>query len=181
MNMITCGIRALRNRARLMLIERHRRSLLRFIDGGEDLHLDGRITVLHPQNLKLGRNVHIGHDSSLQCLGSITIGDNTIISSHVMIYSYNHDFENPTHLPYGPQNVLKPVHIGKHVWIGARVTIAPGTVIGDGAVIGMGTVISGRIEENAVVVSPKPRIVRFRDPEHTALLIQQNSFLRHAA
>lgn len=62
-----------------------------------------------------------------------------------------------------------------------NVTIAPGTVIEVGAVIGMGTVVSGHIPRNAVVVSPKPRVVGYRDHERTRMLSDQYLFYQRAA
>ena len=62
-----------------------------------------------------------------------------------------------------------------------NVTIAPGTVIEDGAVIGMGTVVSGHVAANSIVVSPKPRVVGFRDCESTSALAEHGMFYQRAA
>jgi acetyltransferase-like isoleucine patch superfamily enzyme len=163
------------------LLEAHRRSILKAARGGEGLHLDGRITLVHGERLVLGRNVHIGHDACFNCLGGVTIGDHTIISGRVTIYSYNHGFRKPTRLPFDDGILPEPVNIGRYVWIGMNVTIAPGTTIGDGAVIGIGTVVSGTVPPDAIVVSPKARIVGYRDADLTADLAQRNMFYRPAA
>lgn len=144
-----------------------RRRLLRHCEGGEGLRVRGVLNVMQPGRLRLGRNVYLGPGVSLQCRGGMTIGENTIISHDVMIYSYDHDFHDPEALPYGPGVIERPVAIGRDVWIGARATIAPGTTIGDAAVIGMGAVISGHVPAGAVVVAPKWRIVGQRDPQTT--------------
>lgn len=62
-----------------------------------------------------------------------------------------------------------------------KVTIAPGTVIKDGAVVGMGTVVSGHVAANSIVVSPKPRVVGYRDYEFTSALAERGVFYRRAA
>ncbi len=77
--------RAIRRRIGRALLEAHRRSILKTVHGGEDLHLEGKILLVHGENLTLGRNVHIGHDARLNCLGGITIGDHTAISGYCTI------------------------------------------------------------------------------------------------
>ncbi len=174
-------LRSVRYCVERLALERHRRSILKIVQGGEGLHLDGKILLVHGENLTLGRNVHIGHDAHLNCLGGITIGDHTAISGYCTIYSYNHVFKHPATLPVDTGIVRKPVHIGRYVWIGMNVTIAPGTVIEDGAVIGMGTVVSGHVAANSIVVSPKHRVVGFRDCEFTSALAERGMFYQRAA
>jgi acetyltransferase-like isoleucine patch superfamily enzyme len=148
-------------------VRRHRLKLLREIQGGEHLHLGGRVNVIAPRNLNLGKYVRMGGNCYLNCAGGISIGNHTILSRNVTIYSYDHDFKSEDALPFGNGKILKPVQIGSYVWIGMNVCIAPGTKIGNGAIIGLGTVVSGEIPENAICVSEKARIVGFRDA-HTA-------------
>lgn len=179
--MIRSICRRLRSYVRRRALEVHRRSILRTVQGGDGLHLDGPILLVHAENLRLGKSVHIGHGASLNCRGGISIGDHTIISGNVAIYSYDHAFRQPSCLPYDDGVVLKPVTIGRYVWIGMNVTIAPGTVIEDGAVVGMGTVVAGHIPANAIVVSPKARIVGYREVEHVRTLDREGRFYERAA
>ena len=179
--MIGRAFRTIKNSIDCAILEAHRQSILKYIHGGEGLYLNGKILLAHGHNLSLGKNVHIGHDSSLNCRGGISIGDHTILSGNVTIYSYDHGFKGACRLPYDKSVTHKPVCIGQYVWIGMNVTIAPGTVIEDGAVIGIGTVVSGHIPANAIVVSPKPRIVGYRDSERTRALYEQGMFYQRAA
>lgn len=163
---------------RRVLVKHHRRNILNQIQGGDHLHIEGVINIIYPANLTLGTNVHIGADAYINCKGGVMIGDHTIISRRVTIYSYNHNFKYPTRLPYDSDVILEPVHIGKYVWVGMNATIAPGTVIGDGAIIGIGTVACGNIPENAIYVGAKPRIVGYRDPVLTKDLADRGLFYR---
>lgn len=174
-------IRAIREKIERFELERHRRAIVKNVRGGEGLHIDGKLLLAHEENLTLGRNVHIGHDASFNCLGGISIGDHTIISGNVTIYSYDHRFREAQRLPYDTSIKKKPVSIGRYVWIGMNVTIAPGTVIEDGAVIGMGTVVSGHVAANSIVVSPKQRVVGYRDCEFTSALAERGMFYQRAA
>lgn len=156
----------------------HKRDLLRTIDCGEGLDLEGRILVVNPEKLSIGDNVHIGSGCYLHCRGGITVGNNTMISRNVTIYSYDHDIHAGSELPFGAEIIERPVVIGNCVWIGMNVTIAPGTTIGDGAVVGIGAVISGAVGENEIVVSAKHRVVGRRDPERTKRLMNARAFFK---
>lgn len=176
MRIALLAYRKLKRKTKKKLLGIHRQELLRNVKGGDALHLEGEVRVIHPENLTLGRNVHIGADAYINCRGGVTIGDHSILSRRVTIYSYDHNFKTPRCLPFDDQVTLKPVHIGHYVWIGMGVTIAPGTRIGDGAVVGTGTVVSGNIPDNAIVVSPPPRIVGYRDKDHADKLALEERF-----
>jgi maltose O-acetyltransferase len=175
-DIVLSAYRKLKRKVKKRLLDVHRWELLRDIKGGEALYLEDKIKLIFPENLTLGRNVYIGADAYINCKGGVTIGDHTILSRHVVIYSYDHNFNECRRLPFDEHSVERPVHIGRYVWVGMNAIIAPGTRIGDGAVIGMGTVISGDIPENAIVVSAKTRIVGYRDKEHTNELAQEGRF-----
>jgi len=175
-DLVIAVYRKLKRKVEKKLLEIHRQQLLREVKGGEALCLAGKIKLIYPENLTLGRNVYIGCDAYINCKGGVTIGEHTILSRRVVIYSYDHNFKRCTSLPFDSESVKRPVHIGCYVWVGMNVTITPGTIIGDGAIIGMGTVVSGNIPENAIVVSAQTRIVGYRDEEHTKKLVQEGQF-----
>lgn len=177
MHIVLFVYRKLKWKLKDLLLEVHRRELLKHINGGEKLYLENKIKLIYPEKLTIGHNVCIGADAYINCKGGVTIGDHSILSRRVTIYSYDHNFKNPSCLPYDDEVILKQVHIGRYVWIGMNATIAPGTEIGDGAVVGMGTVVSGKIPENAIVVSNKARIVGYRDEHHTKFLVYKGRFL----
>jgi len=168
--------RAIKCTVRRVLLGLHRQSILKSITGGEYLRLEGKIIITDAHNLTLGRNVYIGSDAYINCRGGVVIGDYSILSRRVTIYSYDHNFKKPDCLPFDDNVILKPVHIGRYVWIGMNATIAPGTKIGDGAVIGMGCVVSGDIPKNAIVVNEKPRVVGYRDEKRTEKLALAKCF-----
>lgn len=126
--------------------------------------LHGKNTIVSPEYLSLGHNVHIGSNALISAIGGVSIGDNTHISRNLTVYSSNHNYESDV-LPYDNINIRKPVVIGKNVWIGADVKIIPGITIGHGAVIGMGVVVSKNVPPLAVVVGQPFRIIKYRD-EH---------------
>lgn len=176
MHIILFIYRKVKRRLKNWLLNLHRCELLKRINGGNKLFLEDKIKLIFAENLTLGQNVYIGAEAYINCLGNVTIGDHTILSRRVTIYSYDHNFKEPDRLPFDDKNVKRPVHIGSYVWIGMNVIITPGTTIGDGAIIGMGTIVSGDIPENAIVVGSKGRIVGYRDKELTNKLVEAKQF-----
>ncbi len=132
---------------------------------GQDCHFHGSITVVRPENLSIGNNVHINDNAYINATGGIVIGDNTHISRNFTLYSYSHNYEGEA-LPYDDTAIEKPVTIGKNVWIGMDVKIIPGISVGDGAVVGLGTVVSEDVPFGAVVGLPKHRIIKYRNKDH---------------
>jgi acetyltransferase-like isoleucine patch superfamily enzyme len=118
---------------------------------GENVKIVGYSRFLDGQYINIGNNVRIGYGCFFFGKGGITIGDNSILSRNITIYSSNHDYSSD-YVPYNNLHIDKPVFIGQGVWIGMNVCITPGVVIGDGAIIGMGTVVSRNVEPGAIVV-----------------------------
>lgn len=131
---------------------------------GRNVKVVGYSRFLNPENLTLGNNIRIGYDNFFYCKGGIEIGDNTVISRNVTIYSSNHNYKGKA-IPYDNSYVHKPVKIGKGVWIGMGVMITPGVQIGDGAIIGMGTIVSKNVNPGDIVVGSKQKIISSRNME----------------
>jgi acetyltransferase-like isoleucine patch superfamily enzyme len=125
---------------------------------GTGLTVDGRITILQPDMLVLGTDVHIGKNGCFYAAGGITIGDNTHIEDDVTVHTTQRCYEGSAPCYDGP--LYGSVLIGRNVWIRRNVSILPGITIGDGAIIGMGTVVTrdvgpGEIVGNASMRFPK--------------------------
>jgi len=106
------------------------------------------------KRLKVGKHVFINHSFTAMAIGSITIGDGTMIGPNVTVVTDNHDLYN--------RMVLRcsPVHIGKNVWIGACASIMPGVTIGDNAVIAGGAVVTKDVDADTVVGGNPAKIIK---------------------
>tara|TARA_R110002124_G_scaffold170608_4_gene338207 strand:- start:15483 stop:16067 length:585 start_codon:yes stop_codon:yes gene_type:complete len=129
---------------------------------GNNVRIVGYSRIINPDKLILGNNVRIGYNCFFFCSGGIKIGDNSIISRNVSIYSSNHDFTKEM-IPYNCDYIHREVVIGRGVWIGMNVNITPGVSIGDGAIIGMNVTVSSNVQPGEVIVSQKNRVVKSRD------------------
>lgn len=116
--------------------------------------------------LHLGENVYMGNRNSFLLGGNITIGNDTLIASDILISSENHgtDPENP--LSYGKQELIcKDVAIGSGCWIGEKVIILPGITVGDKAVIGAGSVVTKDIPPYCIAVGNPAKVIKKYDFE----------------
>lgn len=122
----------------------------------------GQGTVFHPEKLIVGDYCRIGENFFFHALGGISIGNNTILSRNVTIYSANHNFKSDKTLPYDDDYICKSVEIGHSVWIGMNVSILPGVKIGDGAIIAMGSIITKDVNTGEIVASSSQRVIGSR-------------------
>lgn len=123
----------------------------------------------------VGAYIHIGNNvgisgATIYARKGITIGDNTAIGGNCKIL--DNDFHpidaedrirllNDAH--GGDAADLIPsreIKIGKNCFIGCNSIILKGTVLGDNCVVGAGAVVSGKFENNCVVVGNPARVIR---------------------
>lgn len=129
---------------------------------------DGRILIIHayrgqkyqPQ-INIGRNVMLESRCSLLCAAPITIEDNCLIASDVLITSENHSFNPESSLSYAEQPLkVALVHIEKSCWIGEKVVILPGVTLGKGSVVAAGSVVTKSFPEYALIAGNPARIIK---------------------
>ncbi len=144
---------------------------------GKNVKIVGYGRFLDANKLSLGNNVRIGYGAFFFCKGGIAIGDNTIISRNVVIYSANHNYEGEA-IPFDNNYTKKKVTIGNGVWVGMGVMITPGVTIGDGAIIGMGTVVSKDVKPGEILVGSGQKTLKYREAD---LFIKNNKKQRYFA
>jgi acetyltransferase-like isoleucine patch superfamily enzyme len=134
---------------------------------GKGCVIDHQTWLINGGNIFLGDFVKVSSYSALMAgsNSTIRIGTNTIISTGVVIVSFNHgDSSRSVPIRYQPWIDLaeKSIEIGSDVWIGAHVTILPGARIGDGAIIGAGSLVKGDVAPRTVYFNPQNPIIRER-------------------
>lgn len=151
---------------------------------GDDCVFELGVLVFHPENIELGRNVYVGHQTILkgyhrnrmcigdeawigqQCFlhsaGGITIGARVGIGPGVRIITSAHaEAGRQTPILNSPIDEA-PVVIGDDADLGVGAIILPGVTIGRGAQIGAGAVVSRDIPDYAVASGVPARVVRER-------------------
>lgn len=101
----------------------------------------GKQHVLIPQHyFRLGNNIGIGRGFHLE--SDLDVGDDTLISSNVMIVGDDHKFDQPdVSVFFGGRRSAARVVIEGDTLIGARTVIVGNVRIGKGAIVGAGSVV----------------------------------------
>lgn len=159
---------------------------LRFARLGENVILERDVRVFHPQNIEIGDNVYIGHNTFLKgyhrntlkigsntwigqnCFfhsaGGITIGEAVGIAPGVTILTHVHDLDRNPDEPIINQPMLyKPVVIEDGCDIGFNTVVLPGVRIGRMSMVGAGSVVTHDIEPFSIVAGNPARLIRKRN------------------
>jgi len=128
---------------------------------GEDTTVHPSVDIRHPQNVSIGSRASVNHGSELHGAGGIVIGDGTLISFNVLIFSDIREFRNPGAIG-GQKKLKKPVRVGSDVWIGAGAIILPGVEIGDHAIVGAGAVVTKDVDQWEIVAGNPARHIGSR-------------------
>lgn len=84
-----------------------------------------------PWNITIGDDCLIGDDSILYSLGTITIGDRSVISQYAHLCAGTHNYRSRRF-----ELLRHPITIGNDCWIATDAFVAPNVKVGDLAVLG---------------------------------------------
>ncbi len=111
--------------------------------------------------IQIGRWCYIGAHFSILNASKVTVGDNVLIASYVLITSENHTANPESALEYKDQPLqTKPVSIGDGCWIGEKVCILPGVSIGKKCVIGAGSVVVKSIPDYCIAAGNPAKVIK---------------------
>jgi acetyltransferase-like isoleucine patch superfamily enzyme len=105
--------------------------------------------VLHPENLRLGKNIQIGSFTVIDAMESVEIEDNVKIGFGCIILSYSSIDKK------GGRVVLK-----KNSKIGSNTVIMPGVTVGKNAFVGANSFVNRDIPANEVWAGSPIRCLR---------------------
>lgn len=151
---------------------------------GSGVVFEKGVLVFHPENIKLGDNIYVGHRTILKGYhnNSMTIGDNTWIGQDCFFHSAG-GLRIGKSVGIGPQVKIltsshkeegvdipilfseiefREVSIGDDCDIGIGSIILPGVSIGKGVQIGAGSVVTKDIPDHSVAFGVPARVVRSR-------------------
>lgn len=155
-----------------------------FLHLGENVIIEKGVLIFHPENISIGDNVYIGHNTILKGYykNEMIIGNNTWIGQGCFIHSAG-GIKIGNSVGIGPMvKILSSFHqdldINKAVIendlffnsveiedgsdIGIGSIILPGIKIGKGSIIGAGSVVTKNVEPYSVVAGVPARFLRSR-------------------
>ncbi len=112
-----------------------------------------RIRMGNSGQLIIRENCFFNNNCSINCLGTIEIGNNNQFGEGVLFYDHNHRYANKSELISGQGYNVGTIRIGNNCWIGSNVVILKDVSIGDNVVIGAGCVIYKSISCESIVVN----------------------------
>lgn len=118
--------------------------------------------IHYTPQLKIGKNFSANYYCHIGCIDKITIGDNVLIGSRVLITDHSHGVLEHTDVPWEYRKLYSkgPVVIGDNVWIGENACIMPGVTIGEGSVIGANAVVTHDVPPYSLAVGVPAKIVK---------------------
>ena len=122
--------------------------------------------------IKIGDNFSASNYVHIGAIGKITIGNNVLIGSKVIIMDHSHgsysgDFQSSPDSPpvfrrLGKKE--KAINICDNVWLCDGVTVLPGVEIGSGSIISANSVVSNDVPAFTVVAGIPAKIIKRYDP-----------------
>lgn len=151
---------------------------------GEHLIFEDGVLIFHPENVELGNNIYVGHQTILkgyyrnkliigddtwigqQCFfhsaGGITIGQGVGIGPCVKILTSTHQDPGLDHPIMEGALEFKPVVIGDGCDLGVGTVILPGVTLGRGVQVGAGSVVTRDLPDFCVAAGVPARVLRMR-------------------
>lgn len=143
------------------------------LSGIEDISIADRTIILpnsrlqnyyqgnNKPSIQIGNHCYIGYYFSILNASSVTLGNDVLIASHVLISSENHGIDPETDTPYMNQSLRStPVSIGDGCWIGEKACILPGVKIGKKCIIGANSVVTKSIPDYSIAVGNPAKVIK---------------------
>jgi len=153
---------------------------------GEDARINEQVVIggmKTPHSaLDMGKRTIIMEYSFINTTMPITIGDDTGIGGHCLLFTHGSWLNQLEGFPVS----FAPITIGKNVWLPWRVFIMPGVTIGDKVVIGANSMINKSVASNCLVAGSPAKVIKENFPEpltgeqkHKIFKEQFDQFLEH--
>lgn len=111
--------------------------------------------------IRIGDGVIILFRFQCNAAQSVTIGNDVLIASNVLISDSDHIVE-PGGLPVtrNPNFITRPVVIESNCWIGQNAVILKGVTVGHDSIIGANSVVTRNIEPCSIAVGNPARVIK---------------------
>lgn len=118
----------------------------------------------HDPDIHIGNSCRFGFNNHISAINGITIGDNVLTGSYVLISDNSHGTSdnNMLNIPPLQRHLFSKgeVSIGNNVWIGDKVSILAGVHIGNNAIIGANSVVTKDIPDNCIAAGIPAKVIK---------------------
>jgi acetyltransferase-like isoleucine patch superfamily enzyme len=111
------------------------------------------ISLDHSGQLIIGANNFFNNNCSINCLSSITIGNDNLFGENVKLYDHNHKFSDLGKRIIDQGFSFGSISIGNNCWFGSNCTILSNVTIGNNVIIGANNLIFKSIPDNTIIKS----------------------------
>lgn len=151
---------------------------------GSNVIIEDGVRIFHPENIELGDNVYIGHDTILKgyynsdiiigndvwigqgCFihgaGGVSIRSSVGIGPHVKIHAAYHEDDGETPIMVQPLK-FSGICIEEDVNVGIGAMIMHGVTLRAGTKVGANAVVTRTFPERAVIAGVPAKLLRIRD------------------
>lgn len=146
---------------------------LEYIQVGEQTEIDKNVcltawkhyrTFQYAPQIVIGNNCHIGAGAHITSIHGITIGDNLLTGTNILITDNAHGASErellDVHPEHRPLYSKGKVEIGHNVWLGNNVCILPGVTVGNGVIVAANSVVTKSVPDYTVVAGVPAQIVK---------------------
>jgi putative colanic acid biosynthesis acetyltransferase WcaF len=131
---------------------------------GRNVLIRPGVRVTFPWNVVIGDHCWIGDNATLYSVGTITIGEHSVVSQDAYVCSGTHDYSDIS-FPL----VVSPITVEPECWIAARAFVGPGVRMGRGAVVGACSVLLSDVAPGMIVAGVPARIVGTRKTQNAEI------------
>jgi len=131
---------------------------------GDDTRINENVRIggikFPESEINIGRRVLIMSFSFINPTKPITIGDDTGIGGHCLLFTHSSWLSQLEGFPVK----FASINLGKNVWLPWRVFIMPGVEVGDKTVIGANSLVSKSIPSNCLAAGSPAKIIKENYP-----------------
>lgn len=121
---------------------------------GKQVKIFPSARITFPWLLNIKNKAVISWGVRIYNLGTITIGEKTVISQYAHLCGGTHDTKNP-----GFKLLRTGLEIGNNVWIAADAFIGPDVFIGDNSIVGARAVVTKNVDAGTIVAGNPAKVI----------------------
>ncbi len=110
--------------------------------------------------IRIGKRVSGNRNITIYCADSVTIGDDVLLGSNILITDNNHGM-NPEAGEYIDQPLTcSPTSVENGCWIGERVCILSGVTVGEKSIVAAGSVVTHDIPPYSIAAGSPAKVIK---------------------